>query len=143
MVQGTQAGGVLLHHVHRGADRVRRERGCRRKAQCGGRHASIPVLQLVNEAMARGIRFLPVDLRKSQSFIFQPENGGIRMPFSALPGLGENAAESIVRAREEEQFFSVEDLQLRAKLSKTVIDILRSNGALDDVDETDQLTIRF
>lgn len=65
------------------------------------------------------------------------------MPFSALPGLGESAAENIIRAREEEPFFSIEDLQIRAKLSKAVIDILRVNGALDNVQETDQLTMRF
>ncbi|MBE6633431.1 MAG: PolC-type DNA polymerase III [Ruminococcaceae bacterium] len=105
--------------------------------------ASIPTMQLINEAMARGIRFLPVDLKKSHSFIFQPENGAIRMPFSSLPGLGETAAESIIRARNEEEFFSVEDLQIRAKLSRAVIEILRENGALEDVDETDQLTIKF
>ena len=105
--------------------------------------ASISTLQLINEAMARGIRFLSVDLKKSHSFVFQPDNGAIRMPFSSLPGLGETAADSIIKAREEEQFFSVEDLQIRAKLSKSVIEILRVNGALDDVDETDQLTMRF
>ena len=65
------------------------------------------------------------------------------MPFSSLPGLGETAADSIIKARDEEQFFSVEDLQIRAKLSKSVIEILRVNGALDDVDETDQLTMKF
>ena len=101
------------------------------------------VLQLINEAMARGIKFLPVDLQKSHSYVFQPENGAIRMPFSALPGLGENAAENIICARDEEPFFSIEDLQIRAKLSKSVIDMLRSNGALDNVSETDQLTMRF
>ncbi len=105
--------------------------------------ASVSTLQLINEAMARGIRFLPVDLEKSHSFVFQPENGAIRMPFSSLPGLGETAAESIIRARDEEPFFSVEDLQIRAKLSKSVIEILRENGALDNVDETDQLTMKF
>ena len=105
--------------------------------------ASISTLQLINEAMARGIRFLSVDLKKSHSFVFQPENGAIRMPFSSLPGLGETAADSIIKARDEEQFFSVEDLQIRAKLSKAVIEILRENGALDDVDETDQLTMKF
>ena len=65
------------------------------------------------------------------------------MPFSSLPGLGERAAKNILEAREEEPFFSVEDLQIRAKLSKAVIDILRNNGVLDNVNETDQLTIRF
>ena len=105
--------------------------------------ASVTVLQLINEAMARNIKFLPVDLEKSHSYIFQPENDGIRMPFSSLPGLGERAAKNILEAREEEPFFSVEDLQVRAKLSKAVIDILRTNGVLDNVNETDQLTIRF
>ncbi len=103
--------------------------------------ASIPSLQLANECMARKIRFLPIDIEKSHSFAFLPENGAIRMPFSALPGLGENAAANIVAAREEEPFFSVEDLQIRAKLSKSVIEILRKNHALDSLNETDQLSL--
>lgn len=105
--------------------------------------ASIPTLQLINEAMARNIKFLPIDLEKSDSYVFKPENGAIRMPFSALAGLGESAADNIIQAREQEPFFSVEDLQIRAKLSKAVIDILRASGALDNVSETDQLTMRF
>ncbi len=105
--------------------------------------ASISTLQLMNEAMARGVKFLPVDLAKSHSYAFLPENGAVRMPFSSLPGLGENAAENIIQAREEEPFFSIEDLQTRAKLSKSVIDILRSGGVLDNINETDQLTMRF
>ena len=103
--------------------------------------ASIPSLQLANECMARGFKFLPVDIEKSHSYVFQPENGHLRMPFSALGGLGENAAANIVAAREEERFFSVEDLQKRAKLSKSVIEILRSSGALDNLNETDQLSL--
>ncbi|MBQ8309771.1 MAG: PolC-type DNA polymerase III [Clostridia bacterium] len=105
--------------------------------------ASITVLQLINEAMARGVKFLPVDLQKSHSYAFLPENGAIRMPFSSLPGLGENAAQNIIRARDEEPFFSVEDLQIRAKISKSVIEMLRSNGVLDNINETDQLTMSF
>ena len=103
--------------------------------------ASVPSLQLANEYMARGFKFLSVDIEKSHSYVFQPENGGLRMPFSALGGLGDNAAANIVSAREEEPFFSIEDLQKRAKLSKSVIEILRINGALDNLDETDQLTM--
>jgi DNA polymerase-3 subunit alpha (Gram-positive type) len=105
--------------------------------------SSVPVLQLIVEAMARGVRFLPVDLQKSHAFIFQPEDGGIRMPFSSLPGLGDNAAQNIIKAREEEPFFSVEDLQIRAKISKTVIEMLRANGVLDNISETDQMTMTF
>ena len=102
--------------------------------------ASIPTLQLINEAMARGIKFLPINIIKSESSAFVPENGAIRMPFSALGGLGENAAANIVAARNEEPFFSVEDLQIRAKLTKSVIEVLRNNKVLEGLDETDQLS---
>ena len=102
--------------------------------------ASVPSLQLINECMERGIRFLPIDIEKSEDYVFYPENGAIRMPFSALPGLGENAAQNIIAARKEERFFSVDDLRIRAKLTKSVIEILRKNGVLDNLSETDQLT---
>ncbi len=102
--------------------------------------ASVSTLQLINECMARRIRFLPVDIEKSDSRAFLPENGAIRMPFSALAGVGENAAESIVAARNEEPFFSVEDMQIRAGLNKKVVETLRSAGVLDSINETDQLS---
>ncbi len=102
--------------------------------------ASISTLQLINECLARGIRFLAVDLEKSDSRAFLPENGAIRMPFSALAGVGENAADNIVKARNEEPFFSVEDLQIRAGLNKSVIETLRGAGVLKNINETDQLS---
>ena len=104
---------------------------------------SLPVLQLVNEAYARGIKFLPVDLEKSSDVEYLPEDGKIRLPFSALAGLGENAAANIIAAREEEPFFSVEDLQIRAKLTRAVVDLLRANHVLDNLNETDQMTMVF
>jgi DNA polymerase-3 subunit alpha (Gram-positive type) len=103
--------------------------------------ASIPSLQLANECMSRGLKFLPIDIEKSHSYAFVPENGAIRMPFSALAGLGENAAANIVAARNEEPFFSVEDLKLRGKANKGVIDTLRANGILDGLSETDQISL--
>jgi DNA polymerase-3 subunit alpha (Gram-positive type) len=104
---------------------------------------SLPVLQLVNEAYARGIRFLPVDLEKSTADEYVPENGKIRLPFASLAGLGENAAANIVAARNEEPFFSVEDMKTRAKLTSAVVEILRQNHVLDGVNETDQMTMQF
>ena len=65
------------------------------------------------------------------------------MPFSALPGLGDNAAKNIIEAREDEPFFSVEDLQTRAKLTKSVIEILRTNGVIKNLEETDQITMQI
>ncbi len=97
-------------------------------------------LILVRECLSRGIRFLPVNLHHSDSSAFLPENGKIRMPFNALGGLGESAAEKIVQVRSEGEIYSVEDLRLRAGLSKSVIELLRSCGALEGLSETNQLT---
>ena len=102
--------------------------------------ASIAGLQLVREAYARGIKFLPINLQKSEQKAFLPENGAIRLPFSSLSGLGESAAQNIIDARNEEDFFSIEDLQIRAKLSGSVIEILRKNGVLDGLNDTDQMS---
>ena len=60
--------------------------------------------------------------------------------FQPLSGLGENAALNIIDARNEEEFFSIEDLQIRAKLSGSVIEILRKNGVLDGLSDTDQIS---
>lgn len=104
--------------------------------------SSIPTFQLVVEAYARGIRFLPIDINVSEAHCFRPEGErAIRLPFSSLNGLGDTAAENIESARAAEPFFSVEDLQIRSKLSRSVIDTLRKNGILDHVSETDQLSL--
>lgn len=101
----------------------------------------VDTFQLVREMLARGYKFLPVDLFRSDAFAFKPENGKIRMPFSALGGLGDKAAEKIVSVRENETFLSIEDLAMKAGLSKAVIEILRGAGALNGMSETNQLTL--
>ena len=102
----------------------------------------IATLQMCVEACARGFEFLRPDIRKSHSFHFLPEGEkGIRCPFSSMGGLGEAAAESLYNACRGEEVLSVEDLRTRAQVSKAVIEILRKNGVLDDLSETNQLTM--
>ena len=100
-------------------------------------------LQLVDEYLARGFKFLPVSLRKSHGTKFLPEDGAIRLPFSSLPGVGENAAISIMEACRDHEIYSVDDLRMHSKVSKTVIENLRRNGVLDELDETNQMTMGF
>ncbi|MBR4292333.1 MAG: PolC-type DNA polymerase III [Clostridia bacterium] len=97
-------------------------------------------LQLVNEAYARGIKFLPVDLEKSDAFAFLPENGQIRLPFSSLDGVGENAAQRIMEVRNAGTILSVEELRINAGLTKTVIEVLEKEGVLKHLSETNQIT---
>lgn len=97
--------------------------------------------QLTLEAVARGIKFLPVKLGRSHEKDFLPEDGKIRLPYSALPGLGETAAYNIAKACREHKIYSVLDLQQYSKISKAVTDILRDNGVLDGMDETNQISM--
>ena len=62
-----------------------------------------------------------------------------RCPFNSMGGLGEAAAENIYKACQEEEILSVEDLRMKAQVSKAVIEIMRKNGVFDDVSETNQL----
>ena len=101
---------------------------------------TVTALSLAREALARGVVFLPVDLYKSDATAFLPENGKIRLPFAALGGLGEGAAQKIVEARADGEFFSIEELRERAKLNKSVIEILSQSGALKNLSETNQYT---
>ena len=98
-------------------------------------------LYLVREALARGVKFMNVDLHKSDARAFLPENGKIRMPFNSLPGLGEGAADKLVETRNKHNIISVEDLRLHSGVSKTVIEILRRNHVLDSLSETNQISM--
>ena len=102
--------------------------------------SSLSTLNLINECYARGIRFLPVNYFKSDAFAYVPEDGKIRLPFNSLGGLGENAAKAIAEARDSGEIFSVQELRVKAKLTKSVIEVLRENGALEGLPETNQIT---
>ena len=84
---------------------------------------------------------MPVDVYKSESFAFVPEDGKIRLPFDSLPGVGSSAAESIVEARESGEVFSIDDLKRLSGMSKSVQEILERNGALSGLSRTNQLSL--
>ena len=103
---------------------------------------TVTVMEIVLEMFMRGFSFAPVDLYKSDAVNFQiVDDKRIRMPFNALPGLGEAAAQSIVEARSGGPFISVEDFRERAKVSSSVIELLRQSGCLDGLPETSQVTL--
>ncbi|MGI6035807.1 MAG: PolC-type DNA polymerase III [Limnochordia bacterium] len=99
------------------------------------------LLEVVLESLARGISFLPVDLYESNPKTFLITSTGLLPPLIGLQGLGEAAAESIMDARREGPFTSVEDLRRRTRLTKTVIEILEEHGALATLPAQDQLTL--
>ena len=105
--------------------------------------ATYSAMQLALEFVARGYKFLPVDLYKSDARLFLPEDGAIRLPFSSLSGVGVAAAQNIVDARADGEFLSVEELKQRASVSKSVVEMLEKNGVLKNLSETNQITFGF
>ncbi len=99
------------------------------------------VLEVVYEMYSRGIKLLPVDLYKSSMKKFIITKDGILPPLMTLQGLGINAAISIVKERKKNPFISIEDLKERTKLSKSVIEILKDHGCVDDLPEENQLSL--
>ena len=99
-------------------------------------------LKVSLEASARGIKFANVDLNKSDASVWQVLDDKTALPpFSSIDGLGDTVAKAIVEEREKRPFTSIEDLQKRAKISGTLIDKLKEMGILDNLDESDQLSL--
>jgi len=101
----------------------------------------LTVLEVVQEMFARGYTFEKVDLYKSDSDKFLIGEKGLIPPLKCLEGVGETAARNIAKERERQKFISVEDLVNRTKISKTVIEVLREHGCLNDLPESNQISL--
>ena len=102
----------------------------------------ITVLELSFEMCKRGLKFKKVDLYKSEAVKFTIEDEiYLRPPLNSLQGVGDNAAKAIVQARKDGEFISKEDLRMRSKVSKTVIETLTNHGCLEGMSETNQLSL--
>ncbi|AOY17113.1 PolC-type DNA polymerase III [Bacillus sp. ABP14] len=101
----------------------------------------LTVLEMTLEMCERGYSFQKVDLYRSHATDFIIDGDSLIPPFNAVPGLGTNAALSIVEARKNGEFLSKEDLQQRSKVSKTIIEYLDSQGCLGDLPDQNQLSL--
>ena len=99
-------------------------------------------LKVALEATARGIKFLNVDLYHSDATVWVAKNDKeIYPPFNAIDGLGDTVAKALVAEREKQPFLSIEDVQKRGKVSKTLIDKMVSMGILEDLPDSNQLSL--
>ena len=99
-------------------------------------------LEIVLEMYERGITFLPIDLYKSHAtkFLMESEKG-IRPPLNSIPGLGTVAAEGIDIAKKEGKFMSIDDLRIKSKIGKTVIELLQNAGCLKGMSQSNQMSL--
>ena len=99
------------------------------------------VLEIALEMCQRGYSCEKVNLQESDAENFQVIDNRLVPPFMALPGLGQAVAQSIVDARNEAPFTSIEDLASRGKVGKAIIETLQGHGVLDGLPESDQLQL--
>jgi DNA polymerase III subunit alpha, Gram-positive type len=103
----------------------------------------LTVLEVALEMVCRGFRFRTVSLYESHAtkFLLDEEEGALIPPFAAIPGVGESAANNLFQARNEGPFLSIEDLQIRSHISKTVVEILDGLSCLEGLPLANQLSL--
>ena len=104
-------------------------------------NATLIVLQLAWEMYLRGFDCENVDIYTSDAEKFIIHEKSLLPPLASLGGMGTKASQSIVEARKDGIFTSIEDLRRRTGISKTNIEILRDHGCLDGMGESDQISL--
>ncbi|MCL2462470.1 MAG: PolC-type DNA polymerase III, partial [Defluviitaleaceae bacterium] len=128
----------------KGADAARRavaEITARGKEATAKDKGTLTILEQALEMYARGLKFAKIDIYKAQADKFIITDDGIMPPLCSLQGLGISVAQNIASAREEGEFFTVEDFRERTKANKNVLELLRRNRMLDGIPETNQITL--
>ncbi len=101
----------------------------------------LTVIEVALEMYLRGFTFQRVDLYRSDAINFTIVDNGLLPPLSALQGLGTNAAQNIALTRQGAPFSSVDDLRGRGRVTKSIIEILKTHGCIDDLPESDQMIL--
>ena len=99
-------------------------------------------LNVALEMAARHIRVSEFDLYKSKGLTFGVEDDKtIIPPFITIDGLGETVAKNIEAEAKKRPFISIEDFQVRCKVSQTLVDKMRAMGIFKGIPESSQLSL--
>lgn len=101
---------------------------------------TLDLLLVINEALCRGVKFLPVDIKKSHATVYRVEDGAIRLPFNCIDGVGETAADQIYKNAQNTEFFSIEDFAQKTKTSKGIVETLEKMGAFGEIPKSNQIS---
>ncbi|MBQ0100520.1 MAG: PolC-type DNA polymerase III, partial [Lachnospiraceae bacterium] len=99
-------------------------------------------IRIVEEMMARGVEFAPIDIFKAKATQFTlTEDGRVMPSLNSISGLGDNAAAAIEADAVNGPYLSVEEFIQRTKVSKTNAEQLKALGLLGDLTDTNQMSI--
>lgn len=98
-------------------------------------------MRIVQEMYARGFEFMPIDIFRAKAREFQIIDGKLMPSLSSIEGLGDKVAEGIVEAAKNGPFLSREDFRERTKASQTITESLVSLGILENLPETNQISL--
>ncbi|WP_099468837.1 PolC-type DNA polymerase III [Konateibacter massiliensis] len=98
-------------------------------------------MRIVQEMYARGFEFEPIDIYSAKAHRFELVSGKLMPSLSTIEGLGDKAADAVVEAAKDGKFLSKDDFRQRTKVSKTVIDLMADLGLLEDLPESNQLSL--
>ena len=97
--------------------------------------------ELAYEMYCRGFEFSPPSLDDSKAVHFTVKDGKVQVPLCALSGIGESAGRAIEAEYAKKKFDTVEQLETRAGINKSAIEVMRDNGLLDGIPESDQISM--
>ncbi len=98
-------------------------------------------MKIVQEMYARGFAFMPIDIYRAKPDRFQIFDGKLMPALNTIDGMGDSAAVSVAEAAKDGKFLSKDDFRQRAKVTKTVIDLMADLGLLGDLPESNQLSL--
>ena len=98
-------------------------------------------MKIVQEMYARGFDFIPIDLSRVQAHKFQIIDGKLMPSLDAISGMGDIAADAVVEAVKDGPFLSKDDFRQRTKVSKSLSDLMTDLGILENLPESNQLSL--
>jgi len=98
-------------------------------------------MKVVREMYARGFEFTKIDVFKARATKCCIVDGKIMPSLNKIEGLGDNVAAQIVDACKDGPFLSRDNFRERSHCPKGIVDKLVQLGILDDLPESDQLSM--
>ena len=101
----------------------------------------LTVYEVMYEAFSRGYGFAEPVLGVAEACRFSVVDGKIMLPFNAVNGIGDTAAESLTAAYAEKPFSTLDDVRSRTRLTGTNIEDLKKHGLFEGLPESAQISI--